>query len=475
MLFCLDPIGLGTPQCEGLTSYLMRLAREHSLPVRRFVSRLLFSQVADARPQCDAKFFRHYAATINGVGSYAQRFAQVMNDATGRTDLESLTFRPWRQLLPSNGTELTSSWRRWCPECLATDDDEESADASASVSASYLRLAWSIVSVQNCSRHGVPLADRCPRCSRRQPTIPRSTDFVQCDSCRGSLILPAGQPFITTASGATPALPLAVAEQLIALNVSINPGGVHQRWIDTVSARIADMGCDRATLCRRVGLNPRAMNPWFNRGTGVCIHSLTKVLSGLQMSAFDVFGPTVLPVRHNPRSGGTPSGEVTSRREHHSLEVRAQAACLLDQAAIAEKPPKLRDIAAMLGTSTGFVRYRHPEKVARLRHRHVEIQRAARQARVERHRLEVAAAVERLRASGVFPGRKLVEAAVRARGASLIDPQNYIAYRSALRTAHGDSGAESSSTRNEDFSFPKAGRLTPFVDQSDGHATGMID
>lgn len=60
-------------------------------------------------------------------------------------------------------------------------------------------------------------------------------------------------------------------------------------------------------------------------------------------------------------------------------------------------------------------------------------------ARVERHRLEVAAAVERLRASGVFPGRKAVEAAVRARGVSLIQPKNYGAYRFALRSvSEGD-------------------------------------
>lgn len=433
MLFCLDPIGLGTPQCEGLTSYLVRLAREHSLPVRRFVSRLLFSQMANARPQCDAKFFRQYAATINGVGPYARRFAQALNDATGRTDLDMLTLRPWRQLLPSNGTELTSSWRRWCPECLATDDVDESAGASSSVADSYLRLAWSIASVQNCSRHGAPLSDRCPHCARRQPIIPRSSDIFQCDSCRGALVLPASQPS-ATASGATPALPLAVAEQLIALNVSIDPGAVHQRWIDTLSARIAAMGSDRATMCRRVGLNPRAMNPWINRGTGVSIDSLMKVLGGLQMSAFDVFGSTALPVRRTHRSRGTTSVHVTGRLQHHSVEVRAQAAYLLDRAAIAAQPPKLRDIAAMLGTSTGFVRYWYPEKVAHLRLRHREIEHAARQARVERHRLEVAVAVERLRASGIFPGRKAVEAAVRARGASLIQPQNYGAYRTALRS-----------------------------------------
>lgn len=430
MLFCLDPIGIGTAQCEGLTSYLVRLAREHSLPVRRFVSRLLFSQAAEARPQCDAKFFGQYAATINGVGPYAQRFAQVLNDATGRTDLEMLTLRPWRQLLPSNGTKLTSSWRRWCPECMAPGD--EASFAALGLAGSYLPLAWSIASVQNCSRHGVPLADRCPHCARRQPAIPRVADFVHCDSCRRALALPAGCHAEPSAPNVAPAARLAVAEELIALNAAIDPEAVHQRWTDTVSRRIADMGCDRATLCRRVGLNPRAMNAWMTRGTGVSIESLIRVLGGLQMSVLDVFGSIASAERQSASAGTTLPCNTAPRREHHSAEVRARAASLLDHAAAADQPQKLRDIAAMLGTSTGFIRYWHSQKVAHLRRRHLEIQRTERMARLERHCREVEAAVEQLKANGVFPGRKAVEAAVRARGASLIEPQNYRAYRLAL-------------------------------------------
>ena len=430
MLFCLEPIGIGTPQCEGLTSYLVRLAREHSLPVRRFVSRLLFSQAAEARPQCDAKFFGQYAATINGVGPYAQRFAQVLNDGTGRTDLEMLTLRPWQKLLPPNGTKLTSSWRRWCPECMSPA--AEASFAAPGLARSYLPLAWSIASVPTCSRHGVPLADRCPHCARRQPAIPRVADFVHCDSCRRALALPAGSHTEPSARNESAPATLAVAEELIALNAAIDQDAVHRRWTETVSRRIANMGCDRATLCRRVGLNPRAMNAWMTRGTGVSIDALIKVLGGLQMSVLDVFGSRDPAVRQSSAAVERPPCKTSPRREHHSLEVRARAASLLDQAAAADQPQMLREIAATLGTSTGFIRYWHPQKVANLRSRHLEVQRTERLSRLERHRREVEAAVERLKANGVFPGRKAVEAAVRARGASLIQPRNYAAYRLAL-------------------------------------------
>ena len=427
MLFNLEPIGVGTAQCEGLTSYIVRLAKEHSLPIRRFVSRLLFSETPDQQPRCDAKFFRQYAATINGVGSYAQRFAQALNRATGRSDLELLTLRPWGGLLASNGNRLTSPWRRWCPDCL-------NSTLSACLHDVHWPLAWSMASVQGCRLHGVQLADRCPHCARRQPAIPRLASFSHCDSCRRSLFETVDQPCEDSASCSRPAAPTSVAEQLIAMNNSVDPDIVHQRWVDTVSVRIAEIGIDRAAFCRRVGLNPRAMNAWLNKGSGLSIDSLTKVIAGLGISVADVFGRHPPLRRTRPKPAGS-SGKPSRRRQTHPADVRARASLLLDEAITAAQPSKLNDVAATLGTSTGFLRYWHPSKVALLRQRHLEIERLARHARLDRHQHDVAAAVEQLIAKGVYPGRKKVEAAVRARGASLIAPQNYATYRVALKAA----------------------------------------
>lgn len=432
LLFRLEPIGLGTPQCEGLTSYLVRVAREHSLPVRRFVSRLLFSKVLDSAPRCDAKFFRQYASTINGLGPYAERFASALNNSTGRRDLELLTLLPWRHLLAPSGKQLTLPWRRWCPNCVARQEYESCGLPGPSET--YMPMAWSIASVHSCSVHGVPLSDTCPHCARRQPAIPRRADFANCDFCRRSLIGRVGfpQPSLDHAEDTLPSL--SVAEQLICLNGTVDANSVHQRWVDGLSTRIAALGTDRASFCRGVGLNPRAMNAWINRGTCPSIESLAKVLGGLQLSAAELFTPTTF----SPESiGATRVCEpvtVIRRRHQHPVEVRVRAAALLDQAAVASRPPTLREIAASLHVSTGFIRYWHPQRVALLRRRHVEVHRTDRLSRLERHRLEVGSAVKLLRASGVFPGRKAVEAAVRAKGATLIDPRNYEAYRSALRS-----------------------------------------
>jgi hypothetical protein len=427
MLFNIEPIGIGTAQCEGLTSYIVRLAREHSLPMRRFVSRLLFSRTPDSQPRCDAKFFRQYAATINGVGSYAQRFAHAMNAATGRSDLELLTLRPWRGLLASNGNRLTSSWRRWCPDCLSSYVSEGLHDV-------YWPLAWSMASVQHCHPHGVPLADRCPHCARRQPAIPRLADFARCDACRRSLIDSVVQSAASTQSAVAPSPALSVAEQLIAINGSVDPDTVHPRWAESVSLRIAEMGLDRAAFCRRVGLNPRAMNAWINKGSGLSIDSLIKVLGGLDVSISDVLFRRRSSRRVRQRPAGS-SSKTPRRRQSHPIELRVRASSLLDEAVAADEPVRLNEVATALGASTGFLRYWYPTKVALLRQRHLDIERAAREARQERHRHAVAAAVEQLISKGVYPGRKKVEAAVRARGASLIEPHNFTAYQSAVRAS----------------------------------------
>lgn len=178
LLFGLPPIGVGTPDCESLSSYVIRLAREHSLPPRRFISRIILGGVSQGKPRCDAKFFRHYAATINGLGQYAERFVRALGEATGRSDLSSLTMLPWKGLLAPNGTPLTSASRRWCSACL-----RESCVRNASENQpteAYWPLSWSVSAVSYCLRHRASLSDVCPHCARHQPTLPKATLIKSC-------------------------------------------------------------------------------------------------------------------------------------------------------------------------------------------------------------------------------------------------------------------------------------------------------
>jgi hypothetical protein len=175
------------------------------------------------------------------------------------------------------------------------------------------------------------------------------------------------------------------------------------------------------------------MNAWMNKSCAVSMESLVRVHAGLAMSASEIFGPR-RRARWRPGAAGSVGTDSAASLPRHSVEARSRAGSLLDEALGAAQPPKLKDIAAAVGASTGFVRYWHSDKVAQLRERNLDIQRRERDARRDRHRREVGAAIEGLRAKGVFPGRKAVEAVVRARGTTLIEPDNYKAYRAAVLT-----------------------------------------
>jgi hypothetical protein len=426
LLFNLEPIGLGTGACESLTSYLVRLASVHSLPLRRFVSRLLPSQAPGVLPQCDAKFFRVHAATINGPGSYAQRFVDVLGTATGRRDLSLLTLLPWRNLLAPNGTPLIRKWRQWCPECLADWTGTSAVDGAWG----YWPLVWSIVSSTVCTKHGTGLVDACWKCQRRQPAIPRVADLLRCDGCGSDLRVrthasPASLVDLRSAS--------TVTEQLVALNGVVDPEKAHRRWVKAISVRLASLRLNRASACRLVGLDQRVMNAWVNRRTRVSISAFVRVSIGLDLSIPLAFGRSTAQEGQAIRLQELPPRLATSKPRRHPVDAKERGARLLTSAISAPVAPTLRQIAVATGTSTGFLRYRYPDLVKQLRTRNLEQLRRAKTTRELLHENHVVSAVRSLRAAGMHPSRKRVEAAVRAEGCSLITPRNLAAYRRTVR------------------------------------------
>jgi hypothetical protein len=83
-LFSLEPIGIGTPQTESLTSYISRLAAAHSVRVRDLVvgellARITPSHRADGRyANLPGAFWRSETRTLNGTRSLAGRMVHAL-------------------------------------------------------------------------------------------------------------------------------------------------------------------------------------------------------------------------------------------------------------------------------------------------------------------------------------------------------------------------------------------------------------
>lgn len=178
-LFALGPIGMGTIYSESLTSYLIRLAREHSVGVRELFRREIFPLCGNLGGLRYPIFFNKDARSVNGVGVYARTFSQAATRLTSREDLQFLTLLPWNGLFPEKGARLMAQHPRWCKSCLR--------DWHTSAGRAYFPLVWSLELHQVCLKHGARLSESCPYCGRHQPVIPFAPFVDRCAYCNGWL------------------------------------------------------------------------------------------------------------------------------------------------------------------------------------------------------------------------------------------------------------------------------------------------
>lgn len=178
-LFDLEPIGIGTPYCEGLVSYIVGLARAHCISPRLLIRQEFIPRMAEPRAVKHAEFFTDYAKTLHGTGKYARSFVDLTESLTMRSDLIFLTTLPWQEVVPAIGSGFMTKHPRWCAACLR--EHWETGQRP------YFRLSWGYELYSVCSRHQKPLIDKCPWCTKYQPFFPYEANLARCAYCFGWL------------------------------------------------------------------------------------------------------------------------------------------------------------------------------------------------------------------------------------------------------------------------------------------------
>lgn len=403
-LFGLEPIGLGTTRRESLRGYLVRLAYEHSVRPRDLVARVLAQTEPTIGAWNYARFHARHAITLDGLGCYAEVFARALNGATGRRDLEELTLLPLVSLLAPNGQRLLSTWPRWCPQCLASDTLEQGGG--------HWQLRWSLAAACHCSEHDCRLLDRCSACGRAQPAIPRWPDLHHCDHCGACLATSEEDRTGATSADGIEAL----VDDLVASLGLMSPEP-SQAWCRALERAVhATAERQRAALCRRMGLQPRALNAWFRNGEKVALDSMLRICAGLrlkpsQMLAGDAIGAafSLRAVRHRP-----------TLLVRHDVHKRAEVEECLTAALQSDHPQALRAVAERAGVSRGYLKYWFAEACRELTKRRAQLRLAARERRHAERIALIRDVVDAAVAAGIHPGRKLVEAAARRAGFSLM-------------------------------------------------------
>jgi hypothetical protein len=180
-LFHLEPVGIGTPETESLTSYATRLAAAHGVRVRELVVHELLpflgrAHLADGRSANSlTAFWRNETRALNGTRTLARQFVEALETRTGRQNLRFLTLLTWTQVLPV--IQLQRRARAWCPSCY-----QEQQDSGHPV---YDPLLWTLAPVTVCVRHRRRLHLVCPfpDCRRPSPWLSSQSRPGRCARC----------------------------------------------------------------------------------------------------------------------------------------------------------------------------------------------------------------------------------------------------------------------------------------------------
>jgi transcriptional regulator with XRE-family HTH domain len=180
----LEPVGVGTPFVESLTSYTCRLAEAHNWKVSTlFLFEILphldmpylLSGINDNLFTGTFSFLRVKGVFdgVNGISDGATKFVAALEYLTKRLDLRFLTLLSWAEVLTPR--KLLRRCRAWCPDCFY--------DWRAGSKTIYEPLLWAIDVVKICSIHQRYLVSTCPHCTNQVSMLKTKSRAGYCFVC----------------------------------------------------------------------------------------------------------------------------------------------------------------------------------------------------------------------------------------------------------------------------------------------------
>ncbi len=418
-LYALEPLGVGTPYAESLTSYVSRMAEAHSVSLRTLAVQellpllkrdYLFNPLGNSL----AAFWIEAARALNGTGTLAQDWAQALQHLTLRTDLRSLTFLPWAAVLTQQ--RLLRITRAWCPDCLT-----EWQTAGDPI---YEPLLWNVTAVSICLRHRRALIEACPHpdCGATLPVLASRFRPGYCSKCSGWLGVTTdhSDSSWTTEQWQWHVWVAEAIGELISHNVDLKTAP-HLGNIPGLIAASRKQAANGSTqnLAERLQLSRRTVNAWRSGAQIPQMESLMRLCYCCGVSLYDLFTSRAgaldwskvridsLPAIPNP------TGKRRRRTHFDAVRIRQSLETALAREEI--PPQSLRTVAKCLNYSPRELREHFPGLCRAISNRRKNYFKTRHEQRLCQWEKEVHQAIYEIHSQGSYPSSRRV-------GALLSDP-----------------------------------------------------
>ncbi|WP_088892411.1 TniQ family protein [Leptolyngbya ohadii] len=342
-LFHLEPVGVGTPLVESLTSYFIRLADAHSVAPVNLIREVLplfkdgkFQHVTYKAP---TEVFNLSTWALNGTSSRAIELVNSLQTLTARQDLRALTLLPLAGILNTSRDCLFHKYRRWCPFCY-----EDWRVASKTI---YEPLLWSIKHTDVCLKHKKQLQDRCPHCMKAtQPLMGYSRPGC-CAKCQNWLGIAleshSCDDEVDTSNTLLWSLYVAATLGEAIANASYEPSLFCRKIVvSAISTYIENLSeGNMSRFCRLVDLPDRALREALTDGTPPMLQKLLKICHKLNIGLVDFL--TAKSVSTNNLLSFQPAPKKLEEQLKRSIGKRVdkEELQLILEAAVEENPPPL--------------------------------------------------------------------------------------------------------------------------------------
>jgi len=421
ILYALDPIGIGTPLVESLTSYIARLALAHCVFPGVLMRKVIvpFAQ-SHSQGHSTVMDIRDGKATgaFNSAHQTAIKAVCVLECLTQQHGLRALTMLSWADVFPL--FKLIRPTQAWCPCCL-----QEWRAAGQTI---YQPLIWTIQAVKICSQHDCSLETHCHICQRTSPWLAWRSRPGYCPHCEQWHGMNVGTPEGNEKQRAWLHWCTQEVGALLGLVPTLTRFPRRERIREGLTSLLRQVSQGRKeTFARLVGLSPKMVGDWFYHQQIPSLENLLRVCFAvnLPLGVFLLQEHFTCSLRPEGTQGlWSRSHRQTAHGFGKSDLVREKLEAIASDKEI--PPPSLKTVARQLGCDPHSLKVYHPVPSLAISERYVAYRQMKQQETQRQHCEEVQLAVNQLIEQGIPPT---------GRNVALILPKPGILRSSVVREA----------------------------------------